>query len=104
MRTRLLAGSSILVLLAGLASSFALVSQTSPEVSAHAAVCTPLPAGTIRLGVARRPLSLHISQPPLAPLVGLALPQGVEFFAPPSLQLRGSAGSLRPSAPRAPPA
>src|SRR5690242_9036516 len=103
MRTRLLAGLSIVIVLAGLSSSFALVSQTSPEVSAHAAVCAPLPAGTIRLGVARRPLSLHISQPALAP-VSLARPQGVEFFTPPSLQLRGSTGSLRPSAPRAPPA
>src|SRR5690242_13566926 len=104
MRTRLLAGLSIVVLLAGLSSSFALVSQSSPEVSAHAAVCAPLPAGTIRLGAVRRPLSLHISQPALAPLVSLELPRGLEFVARPSLQLRGSAGSLRPSAPRAPPA
>src|SRR5512140_998950 len=94
MRTRLLTGLLLVLLLVELSPSFALVSQTSSEVSSHGALSAPLPAGTIRLGATHRSVSLHTWQPALASATFVALAHPVEFLAQPSLRLHCSVKSL----------
>ncbi len=104
MRTRLLAGLMLVVLLAGLSPSFALAYKSSPDVTSHDLVFAPPATGVVRSGVVRRPAPFHASQPALVSTSFVALTQAATVLAQASPSSVHSADLLGSNASRAPPA